>query len=461
MLLQASQSISSYDARETAPSAIAKDVFLNDDGNAIPFIDAVIGGQSVGVPGTPALLQKLHEEHGKLPLDLIMVLPQQFAMQGFAVTPRLSKLIEMDKGKLDRFDVTRQYFYDDQGKALQPWQRVKNLDYLATLKRLQTGGFNSFYTDMAPEIAELVQKHGGSLVQEDFSSYQVIKREPVCAFYREHKVCSMGEPSSGGLTLLQILGMLERFDLSEGPTVENAHLIIEASRLAFADRNKYMADPDFEKTPGTNLIDKDYISSRSALISKDSRLEGVMAGDIDKENGTTHISIVDKFGNVASMTSTIEGAFGSKLMVNGFLLNNELTDFNFSLDTKNSVAPGKRPRSSMAPTIVFDPEGKPFMSLGSAGGSAIIGYVLQRIIAVIDWKMDLQSALNMPSFLARSDVVEIESRELESSISEGLEALGHKVVIKDMTSGMSAVLLSDGELIGAADPRRAGGADGK
>jgi gamma-glutamyltranspeptidase/glutathione hydrolase len=285
----------------------------------------------------------------------------------------------------------------------------------------------------------------------------------------------MGEPSSGGLTLLQILGMVERFDLRGwGPEDSKSwHAIAESSRLAFADRGKYMADPDFVNTPGVALINPDYLKARSALIEAGQVLEQVEAGappgwegslfetggDISKP-GTSHISVVDKDGNIVSMTTTIEGAFGSHVMVGGFLLNNELTDFSFrplsddGAQIANMVEAGKRPRSSMAPTIVFDQDGKPVLVIGSAGGSNIIGYVLQRIIAMIDWGMELDEALSMPNILSRGAAVEIE-RDMPD-LSRPLTAMGHRVEIKDKNSGLSAIHITDKGLKGATDPRREG-----
>jgi gamma-glutamyltranspeptidase/glutathione hydrolase len=454
------ETLYSLDGRETAPQSIPHDIFLDDNGQPLPFYEAVIGGQSVGIPGTPALLKELHERFGRLPLDTLLSFPMSMAQRGFPVSGRLSKLIEKDKGALDRFEPAASYFYNDDGSALTRGSLVSNPEYYRTLLTLRDNGFQSFYDELAPRLVDVIREHGGYASVQDFKDYRVIDREPVCVFYRAYKVCSMGEPSSGGLTLLSILGMLERFDLTGGPTAENVHLIAEASRLAFADRNQFMADPEFVDTPGTALIEKSDLSERSQLIDKEKRMRAVVAGQPDRERGTTHISIVDSEGSVLAMTSTIEGAFGSKLMVDGFLLNNELTDFSFKAGKANSVEGGKRPRSSMSPTIIFDPDGAPYMTIGSAGGSAIIGYVAQRIIAVIDWDMPIDDALNMPNFVIRSDVIELE-RASYKDIKESLLALGHDITSKDLTSGLTAIMIEDNGLIGAADPRREGGASGK
>ncbi len=289
----------------------------------------------------------------------------------------------------------------------------------------------------------------------------------------------MGEPSSGGLTLLQILGLLERFDLaSMGPQdPQSWHLIAQASRLAFADRNHYIADPDFVNTPGTALLDPAYLAARAALMNTKGTEAAIPHGkpplwdgplyarDQSMDNpGTSHISVLDAQGNALSMTTTIESAFGSHVMVGGFFLNNELTDFSFEpfgeieegrqALVANMVVPGKRPRSSMAPTIVFDADGKPVLILGSAGGSRIIGYVLQRIIAVLDWGMDLQAALDMPNILARTGALEVEAGAETSGLE--LDSNGNKVTIGDMNSGLTAIHMKKGRILGAADPRREG-----
>ncbi len=456
----ATGALESWDARETAPRAANDTLFLNADGSKMDFYDAVIGGRSVGVPGTPALIHKLYKEHGALPAAQIFAPAIRMAQQGFEVTPRLAAMIEHDKGKLDRFAPARAYFYDADGAPLQQGDILRNEAYAMTLRGFRDGGRSYFYERLAPVIAQTVHDAGGHLSATDMAAYDVVERKPVCGEYRGYTVCGMGEPSSGGLSVLQILGMLERFDLGEGPNAQNLHLIAEASRLAFADRNEYMADPDFVDTPGEALIAPDYLKARSALIDMARRQDEVSAGVIDHEGGTSHISIVDSYGNILSMTTTIEGAFGSKLMVNGFLLNNELTDFNFETGTANSVAAGKRPRSSMAPTIVFDENRDPFLVIGSAGGSRIIGFVVQRIIAAIDWDMDTQESLAMPHVLARSDTVELETG-LESMQTK-LEAYGHKTKSGEMNSGLTAIMFEEGGVMkGAADPRREGIAAGQ
>ncbi len=453
-----SERLTSFDARETAPEMAWPEMFLDENGAPMDFYDAVIGGRSVGVPGTPALLHRLYKTYGELPAAELFAPAINLAENGFIVTPRLSAQIMADAGRLGRFEAAREYFYPD-GHALQAGQVLKNPEYAQTLRHFRDGGLGYFYKTLAPDIVETVAPAGGFLSESDINAYQVKERAPVCGFYRAYKICSMDEPSSGGLTLLAILGTVERFDLSGGMNAQNIHLIAEASRLAFADRNQYMADPDFVKSPGAALIDPAYLAARSALIDPERRQEEVLAGKSDKERGTSHMVMVDQQGNILSMTTTIEGAFGSKLMVGGFLLNNELTDFNFEPGTANSVAPFKRPRSSMAPTIIFGPDGDPFFAVGSAGGSRIIGFVAQSIISVIDWGVGPQEALAMPHFLARGDRVELEAG-LEV-LKEPLEAMGHEVSVGEMNSGLTAILFQSGKMLGAADPRREGLAAGR
>jgi len=334
---------------------------------------------------------------------------------------------------------------------------------------------------LAAEIVKTVQNiedNPGLLTLHDFADYAAKERDPVCGPYRSYIVCSVGEPSSGGLTLLQMLGLLEGFDLKAlGPSNPRSwHLIAQASALAFADRNLYMADPDFVNTPGVALLNPEYLQSRGALMDAEKPLQAIEAGlpagwegplyergvEIAKP-GTSHISVIDSNGNIASMTTTIEGAFGSHVMVEGFLLNNQLTDFSFvPIDGQqklvaNMAEGGKRPRSSMAPTIVFDSAGKPVLVLGSAGGSRIIGYVLEQIIAALDWQMPIEEALAMKHTLARGALIETE----DESLKAGLAAMENQVEIKDLNSGLTAIQIRNNSLYGAADPRREGLALGK
>lgn len=471
------------DGRETAPFLSGPFLFYKGS-EALPFEEAVLGGRSVGVPGTPMLLQDLHELYGRLTWMELFDEPIRLASEGFEVSPRLAGIIAAHQEKLARFLQTSSYFLDQESQPLEEGVVLKNTDYAETLRDYAFHGSGIFYRGRISKnivkTVQNIQSNPGVLTDRDFSNYTVKKRKPVCGPYRVYIVCSMGEPSSGGLTLLQILGMVERFDLP-GWGAQDArswHVVAEASRLAFADRNLYMADPDFVETPGEALLDPVYIQVRSALIDVDSVLENVQPGQpplwegpLYEEGlnpnlpGTSHISVMDTEGNIVSMTMSIESAFGSHVMVDGFLLNNQLTDFSFVPFDKdgvlvaNMVEPGKRPRSSMAPTIVFDQEGVPVLVLGSAGGSSIIGYVVQRIIAVLDWGIDVGEAMDMPNILARGDVLEME--EGSADLKEALENKGHKVEIKEKNSGLTAIHIMGDTFKGAADPRREGVALGQ
>ena len=358
-----------------------------------------------------------------------------------------------------------------------------NADYASTLNYIALNGAGSFYEGApALNLIEKVrkQKNAGLLSVEDMKEYEAKERRPLCRLYRGYRVCSMGQPSSGGLTLLNMLGILERFDLAEmGDTAQSWHVITEASRLAFSDRNQYMADPDFVKTPDILLLDNDYLDHRASLIDTKRPLlnptHGVPAGWGERQAlvadsslkppGTTHMSIVDSYGNILSMTSSIEHSFGARVMVDGYLLNNQLTDFAFEPNDEagnpkaNRVEGGKRPRSSMAPTIIFDPDGEPFMVIGSAGGSRIIGYVLQRIIAAIDWGQPIDKAVAAPHIVHRGKKLELETSGVDRA--ESLKDYGHPVLVGEMNSGISAITWRDGVITGTADPRRDGTAMGE
>lgn len=505
----------SFDARETAPF-LAGPYLFQKQGKPMAFKEAVLGGRAVGVPGTPMLLSALHEQYGTLTWMELFEDAIKLAEDGFAVSPRLSKMIAHSRDDLALFPATKDYFLDADGKAWAEGHVLKNPAYAETLKDFAFHNSSIFYRGaLASQIVETVQNiksNPGLLNHRDFREYKVKPRDILCAPYRIYIVCSMGEPSSGGLTLLQALGMLSGFDLSAmGPDDPRAwHAITEASRLAFADRGRYMADPDYVDTPGTLLLDPVYLKERAVLIDMGAAMDEVSAGtppgwndsvppegaSLDRP-GTSHISIVDAEGNALSMTTTIEGAFGSHVMVGGFLLNNELTDFSFvptstschpvgategrsherdpDKDSRNAadlygsppfksaeadrgddfcavanrVEGGKRPRSSMAPTIVFDQSGAPVLVIGSAGGSNIIGYVLQRIISVLDWGVSIGDALAMPNILSKGDAVLAEQAAKIDFISDNVE-------YKDMNSGLTAIHIQNGNIVSAADPRREG-----
>lgn len=473
----ASGELITLDGRETAPFEVTPSLFLNDDGEPLGFFDAVVGGRSVGTPGTPALLSEVHARWGNQPWEGLFDAAIDLASDGFEVSPRLAGLIERDAERLAIHPATAQYFLPE-GTPLQVGATLKNPEYAKTLRSLAVGGAAAFYTgQIAEDIEATVQDFAanpGLLSQLDLAIYQVKERAPVCVSYRAHDVCGMGPPSSGALTIGQILGMLEGSDLAtlgaENP--ESWRLIGDASRLAFADRGRFMADSDFVPMPTAGLVDPAYLASRAELLNGDAALAEVVPGApvfdhslnfADDQSlelpSTSHISIVDSYGNVASMTTTIENAFGSRLMVHGFLLNNELTDFSFrthvdGVPIANAIAPGKRPRSSMAPTIVMK-NGAPVLAIGSPGGSRIIGYVAQSIIAYLDWGMDVQKAISLAHGVNRFGTFDVEEGTAAADLAPALEAMGYEVSVRGLNSGLHAIAIGDG-LQGGADPRREG-----
>ncbi|MCV2881215.1 gamma-glutamyltransferase [Actibacterium sp. XHP0104] len=478
----ASGTLTSLDGRETAPLDAHPRLFQTPEGEPLKFFDAVVGGLSVGTPGTPALMAEAHRRWGRSDWAGLFDGAITLAEDGFAVSPRLASLVAMDAERLGRFSDTAAYFLPE-GVPLQAGQTLRNPAYAQTLHDLAQGGAQAFYTGpIAADIAATVQGapgNPGRLTETDLAIYRVIQRTPVCVRYRAHDVCGMGPPSSGGLTVGQILGMVRGYDLAAmGPYNAQAWRIIgDASRLAFADRGRYMADADFVPMPTEGLIAPAYLAARGGLLAGDDALPEVAPGTPEWDHAslwadddsielpsTSHISIVDAAGNALSMTTTIENAFGSRLMVRGFLLNNELTDFSFSthnngLPIANRVEPGKRPRSSMAPTMVMR-DGKPVLVIGSPGGSRIIGYVAQAIIAHLDWGMDAQQAVAMPHLVNRFGTYDIEAETGAQALAPLLTNLGYEVAIRDLNSGLHAIEITPEGLRGGADPRREGVAIG-
>ncbi|NRB31617.1 MAG: gamma-glutamyltransferase family protein, partial [Rhizobiaceae bacterium] len=438
-----------------------------------------IGGRSVGVPGTPALMAEMHRRWGKLPWPSLLEPAIRKARFGFEVSPRLAGLVQFGALFLARHQPTRDYFLPG-GKPLQAGDQLRNPAYAKTLQALADNGALAFYSgEIAKDIVDTVrgfEANPGLMNPGDLLSYRVIERNPVCAAYRAYSVCGMGPPSSGALTVGQILGLLQPYDLAAlGPdNPESWRLIGDASRLAFADRGRYMADSDFVKMPTKGLVKPGYLKTRSALLNGTTALTSVEPGEPEWEEtrlpraddeslelpSTTHFSIVDADGNAVSMTSTIENGFGSRLMTNGFLLNNELTDFSFrdQKDGKpiaNRVEPGKRPRSSMAPTIVLKDD-KPVLVIGSPGGSRIIGYVAKTIIAHLDWGMNIQQAISSPHLVNRFGKFDVEAGTSAEELIPGLEALGFDVDTRALTSGLHGIAISSEGLQGGADHRREG-----
>ena len=476
--------LSTFDAREKAPVAAHSDYFLKPDGKPKGFWEAMIGGRSVGVPGTLKLLDKIHARHGLLSWPSLMQPAIDLAKNGFEVSPRMASSIAghaTKQRKLAKFAAARSYFFRADGSPLQAGDVLYNRYFARILTRVAEQRSKVLYEGslMRTIIAITSQSdpdNRGILQEEDFATYDVIERDPVCVAYRVYEVCGMAPPSSGGLAVGQILGILDHFDLAAaGPSPAGVHLLAEASRLAFADRNYYVGDSDFIEVPIKGMIDPSYLAQRARLIdplaaasgrvepgsppSRSAVLERAVGRGPDRP-GTSHFVIVDAYGDMVSMTTTIESGFGSRLMAGGFLLNNELTDFSFIPERNgklvaNRVAGGKRPRSSMAPTIVFR-DGKPVLLIGSPGGSRIIGYVAQALVAILDWGFNPQQAVEMGHVVNRNGVTDLEQNSSVSAWQADLERLGHKLKVRNLNSGLHVIQLSGDRLIGAADPRREG-----
>lgn len=473
--------IDAYDGRETAPAAATADMFMQADGRPMRFRDAVPGGLAVGVPGLVRALEMAHKAHGRLPWAQLFQPAIALAEDGFAISPRLHT--QLKRGltrRLGEFPAASAYFLAPDGKAKSVGTILKNPAYAETLRQIAARGSIAFYEGpIAESIVAAVRgthRNPGRMTLADIKSYQAKRREPVCSLYRVWVVCGMPPPTSGGVTVLQTLGLLQNFDLAamKPSSLEAVHVIAEASRLAFADRNRYLADPDFVSIPVTRLIDPGYLSRRAKSISLtksmgiakpgEIKIQGAqrLAGD-NTEGGasTSHLSVVDKDGNAITMTTTIENAFGSRVMASGFLLNNQLTDFSFR-ETRNGrlvanrVEPGKRPRSSMSPTFVLDGGGKLVLAVGSPGGSRIIAYVTKAIIGVLDWKLDVQEAISLPNFTNRNGATDLEANTGLTRLWTSLEARGHSVGAAPMVSGLHGIHVFKDRLEGGADPRREG-----
>jgi len=468
--------LTTLDGRETAPLTATPRLFQTDEGEPMGFWDAVVGGLSVGVPGTPALMEEAHRRWGRTQWPHLFDQAIALASDGFEVSPRMAAMVARDAERLATHPATAAYFLPE-GTPVAEGSVLINPAYAETLRHLSREGADVFYTGtVAAQIVAAVSgaAQPGQLSAVDMATYSVKERAPVCAAYRSFEVCGMGPPSSGGLTVGQILGMLNDYDLAAlGPSSPEAwRLIGDASRLAFADRGKYMADSDFVPVPTEGLIDPAYLQSRAALLSSDQALTDVAPGAPEFDHAlnwaseasmprpsTTHVSIVDSYGNVLSMTSSIENAFGSRVMSGGFLLNNQLTDFSFrshadGTPIANRVEPGKRPRSSMSPTIVMQ-DGAPVLAIGSPGGSRIIGYVAQTIISWADWGMNIQEAIAAPHAVNRFGTFDVEEGTDAEALAAPLAAMGFETNIRALTSGVHAIEIGQ-QLSGGADPRREG-----
>nr|WP_286701566.1 gamma-glutamyltransferase [Halomonas sp. UBA1491] len=485
--------VQAYDGRETAPAAVTGELFM-EDGEPLPFMEAVASGLSVGVPGTLRMLEQAHAEHGQLAWQELFTPAITLAEEGFAVSQRLHTSLANDE-YLRENDLAQAFYYSADGEPLEVGTTLKNPALAAILRRIAEEGSAAFYEgEVAEDLVEQVQSHPvrpGKISLDDISGYQSLEREPLCTPWQQWEVCGFPPPSSGHLTIMQILGMLDQQPLLEAP-LENGvtssgwlHQFLEASRLAFADRGRYIADPDFVEAPGGDwslMLAPDYLGKRSELIGEESMGESAEPGNPGEltvsfasqpeqpEYGTSHISIVDADGNAIAMTTTIEQAFGSRILADGgtdlpggYLLNNELTDFSFTPEVDgqpvaNRVEPGKRPRSSMSPTLVFDQEtGALVASLGSPGGAAIIHYTARTLAAMRDWGLNAQEALSLPHAITLGGDVYLEEGRFPEEIIESLRERGHNVSERELTSGLQAIRrLEDGTLFGGADPRREG-----
>lgn len=482
--------VEAFDGRETAPAAADERLFLAADGKPLAFYDAVVGGRSVGVPGTVRMLEQAHRQYGKLPWAQLFAPAIALAEGGFKVSPRLNTLVKGD-AHLKKDPVAAAYFYKPDGEPRDVGFNLRNPELAAVLRRIASGGANAFYQgEIAQAIVDKVQRHPtnpGRMTLADLANYQPRKRTPIChdhqARGRDYRICGFPPPSSGAIAVGQILGILhnvraEAVPLENGlPAANWLHLYTEAARLAFADRAQYVADPDFVQPPAgswTSLLEPAYLASRAALIGQQS-MKVAQPGSPGRgvsryapsaeqvEYGTSHISIVDSYGNALAMTTTIEDQFGARQMVKGFLLNNELTDFSFApaddqgRPIANRVQPGKRPRSSMAPTLVFDkPGNQVVMSAGSPGGAAIIHYTAKTVYGMLHWGLNAQQAIDLPNFGSFNGPSLLEEKRFAPATVEALRARGAEVREQNMTSGLQAIQRTPTGWFGGADPRREG-----
>lgn len=503
--------VEAFDGRETAPMAVDEQLFLGADGKALPFYDAVVGGRSVGTPGTVRMLEMAHRQYGRLPWAQLFAPAIELADRGFTVSPRLAALLRNDKYLKDD-PVAAAYFYQADGMSVDAGSTLKNPALADVLRQIASQGADALMTGkVAQSIVAKVQKHPrrpGKLAMSDLAGYRARKREPICPDYtanaKTYVVCGMPPPSSGAIAIGQILGMLNHTPASGmrlvhgmggvagttglTPSADWLHLYLDAARLAFADRAQYVADPDFVRPPGgswMSLLAPDYLTGRAKLIHAEPGGQSIKTAQPgvpgatrtayapmpdQPEHGTSHISIVDGYGNAVAMTTTIEDQFGARLMTDGgtgkpggFLLNNELTDFSFlpfddeGKPVANRVQPGKRPRSSMAPTLVFDKATRRLvMTAGSPGGAMIIHYTAKTLYGVINWKLNAQQAIDLPNFGSLNGPSLLEANRFAPATVEALRARGAEVLEQPLTSGLQAIQTTPGGWFGGADPRREG-----
>lgn len=488
-----------FDGRETAPAGAKEDLFLDAQGKPVSRVLAVVGGRSVGVPGVLSMLYLAHQQHGRLPWADLFVPAISLARDGFVVSPRMAKLLGGETQLRNDADAAA-YFYDDKGQPHQAGYLLRNPELAAVLQLIAKQGPDGMMTGaVAHAMVRKVQGHinPGSLSTDDLRSYQPKVREPSCfahtASIRSYRICGMGAPSSGQIAMAQMLGLLDNtpaagLSLEGGlPSAQWLHLYTEAARLAFADRAQYVADPDFVQPPAgawESLWEAGYLRSRARLM--DTKPDGSSMGNAEAgspgkevlahvpmpdqpESGTSHLSVMDRYGNVLAMTTSIEDGWGARILVNrgvglkgGFLLNNQLTDFSAQpmgaggRPVANRVQPGKRPRSTMSPTLVFDATGKPVMALGSPGGPLIAHFVAKTLYARLHWELPLQEAVNLPSFGSINGPTFLEAGRFGQDVIDTLNRRGHKVQTFDLPSGLHALERTTDGIRGAADPRREG-----
>lgn len=468
--------LDAYDGRETAPAAATEALFLKDDGTPLGFFEAVVGGRSVGAPGVLRMLELAHADHGRLEWARLFEDAVSLSRDGFEVTPRLHYLLDRDR-YLKASPSAAPYFYDADGAAWPVGHVLKNPALARTLTLIAEDGADVLHEGpVAADIVAAVRGHAdnpGLLSESDLAGYAARRREPVCIPYRAHRVCGMPPPTSGGVAVAQILGMLSHFDLGRaGPAPVLVHLVAEAEKRAYADRARFLADSDFVDVPVAELLAPDYLARRAAEIDTGAasgeaepglpRRRGLRDGHDLTQPATTHFVIADADGNVVSMTSSVENAFGSRIFVRGFLLNNQLTDFSFAPDdaeglfVANRVEPGKRPRSSMSPTIVLDREGGFRLAIGSPGGSRIIGYVARTLVGVLDLGLTVQQAIDLPNFVNRNGATDLEDVAEVEDMRRALAAMGHVVNVRGLNSGLHGIEQVEGVWRGGADPRREG-----
>ena len=484
--------VQAFDGRETAPAGADKRMFLDAAGKPVAFTDAQIGGLSVGVPGVLRALQMAHEQHGKLPWNELFEPAIRLASEGFAVSARLHSQIVADKF-IAQSPALAKYLLTEQGQPLPVGTVLKNPELARTLQAIADRGVEAFYQGaIAQAMVEQVNSHPnpGSLSLADINGYRAKERHPVCGDYKQWRVCGMPPPSSGGVAVLQTLGILDALqrksaalDLATMPPVglqpsaTAVHLMAEAERLAYADRALYLADSDFVPVNVKGLTDKNYLQSRATLIGEKSMgradagtppgINLALAPDRSPLRiSTSQIAAVDDQGGAISMTTSVESAFGSHVMSNGFILNNQLTDFSFIPDENgqpvaNRIEPGKRPRSSMAPTLIFDRKsGELVATVGSPGGSQIIEYVNKAVVGLLDWKLNPQDAIGLPNFGSRNVATEVEAGRVSPALVQALKDRGHEVSAIEMTSGTQIIIRDKTGWAAGADPRREGTALG-